>query len=102
MRQAPLTQAAYYILLAFSQPQTAADALKRVTELSGGRVKPGLSTMRQTLEQMIGKRWIKQVPDCEKTRYERTDKGLKALQAEMERLRTLILDGTRALEEEKA
>ena len=98
-----LTEATYYILLSLIRPRHGYGIMQLTEELSGGRVHLAAGTLYGALNALSAKGWIIQLPSDEDSRrkeYRLTEKGLKVLRAEVERLRELADNGERILGEE--
>ena len=98
-----LTEASYYILLSLVRPRHGYGIMQLTEELSGGRVHLAAGTLYGALNALSAKGWIIQLPSDEDSRrkeYRLTEKGLKVLRAEVERLRELADNGERILGEE--
>lgn len=92
--QGPMTEAAYYILLALTKPGHGYGMMQRIKELSGGRIAMGPGTLYGVLTRMNKDGWIELTEnDGRRKNYAITDKGRQALQAEYERLKLLVNDG---------
>ncbi len=97
--QGPMTEAAYYILLALTKPGHGYGMMQRIKELSGGRMAMGPGTLYGVLTRMNKDGWIELTEtDGRRKNYAITDKGRQALQIEYDRLKLLVNDG-RILEE---
>ena len=97
------TEASYYILLSLVRPRHGYGIMQLTEELSGGRVRLAAGTLYGALNALSAKGWIIQLPSDEDSRrkeYRLTEKGLKVLRAEVERLRELADNGERILGEE--
>ena len=91
-----LTEATYYILLSLVEPRHGYGIMQQAEALSGGRVKLAAGTLYGALSAMCEKGWIRLLPVEEGSRkkeYTLTDKGLRVLQSEHERLRELVRSG---------
>lgn len=92
--QGPMTEAAYYILLALTKPGHGYGMMQRIKELSGGRIAMGPGTLYGVLTRMNKDGWIQLTEeDGRRKNYAITDKGRQALQAEYTRLKMLVEDG---------
>lgn len=92
--QGPMTEAAYYILLALTKPGHGYGMMQRIKELSGGRMAMGPGTLYGVLTRMNKDGWIELTEtDGRRKNYAITDKGRQALQAEYDRLKLLVNDG---------
>lgn len=91
-----LTESTYYILLALYRPQHGYGIMQEVERLSSGRVRLAAGTLYGALTSMTEKGWIQMLPVEEGSRkkeYKLTDKGIKILVTEIERLRELVKNG---------
>ena len=92
--QGPMTEAAYYILLALTKPGHGYGMMQRIKELSGGRIAMGPGTLYGVLTRMNKDGWIELTKnDGRRKNYAITDKGRQALQNEYDRLKMLVNDG---------
>ena len=92
--QGPMTEAAYYILLALTKPGHGYGMMQRIKELSGGRIAMGPGTLYGVLTRMNKDCWIQLTEeDGRRKNYAITDKGRQALMAEYARLKMLVNDG---------
>ncbi len=70
--------------------------MQRTEELSGGRVRLAAGTLYGALNTMLDKGWILQLPiedGSRQKKYKLTEKGLKVLLGEIERLKELVRNG---------
>lgn len=94
----PLTEATFFILLSLSpSPKHGYAIMKEVRELSKGRIKFSTGTLYGALKRLLEQGWIKRVSDPEPNPTERerkaymlTERGKKTVNAEVERLKTLV------------
>lgn len=92
--QGPMTEAAYYILLALTKPGHGYGMMQRIKELSGGRIAMGPGTLYGVLTRMNKDGWIElSENDGRRKNYIITDKGKQALISEYKRLKMLVKDG---------
>ena len=92
--QGPMTEAAYYILLALTKPGHGYGMMQRIKELSGGRIAMGPGTLYGVLTRMNKDGWIQLTEeDGRRKNYAITDQGRQALQTEYNRLKMLVADG---------
>lgn len=92
--QGPMTESAYYILLALTKPGHGYGMMQRIKELSGGRIAMGPGTLYGVLTRMNKDGWIQLTEeDGRRKNYAITDKGRQALMAEYARLKMLVNDG---------
>lgn len=95
-----LTEATYYILLSLYKPTHGYGIIKRVEELSDGRVILGAGTLYGALSSLSDKGWIKLTntdEDSRKKEYRLTDTGLSILRNELKRLQELVFNGEEIL-----
>jgi DNA-binding PadR family transcriptional regulator len=94
----PLTEATFFILLSLSPRAKHGYAImKEVKVLSGGRIVFSTGTLYGALRRLLEQGWIKRVSDPEpnptdreRKAYTLTEKGRKIVNAEIERLRSLV------------
>lgn len=89
-RYLPMTESAFYILLALTEPRHGYGIIKQVEEMTSGRLKLGSGTIYGTLTKMQQDEMITVYADEKrKTIYEITDIGKMIVQLEFERLEEL-------------
>lgn len=94
-----MTEAMYYILLALRRPGHGYGMMRRVRELSGGRLEMGPGTLYGVLSRMCREGLIVFTgEEGRRKNYALTPAGREALEAEYARLKRLVEDG-RMLEE---
>ena len=94
MEQGPMTEAAYYILLALLEPGHGYGMMQRIRELSGGRLVMGPGTLYGVLSRMSKEGLIVLTgEEGRRKNYAITETGKAALLAEYERLKRLVADG---------
>jgi DNA-binding PadR family transcriptional regulator len=94
----PLTEATFFILLSLSPaPKHGYAIMKDVKELSKGRIVFSTGTLYGAIRRLLEQAWIKRVSDPEpnptdreRKAYTLTEKGRKVLNAEIERLQSLL------------
>ena len=94
----PLTEATFFILLSLApEPKHGYAIMKEVKSLSNRRIAFSTGTLYGALRRLLEQGWIKRVTDPmpnptdrERKAYALTDKGRKVVNAEMERLRSLL------------
>lgn len=92
--QGPMTEAAYYILLALLHPGHGYGMMRRIQELSGGRLVMGPGTLYGALARMCREGLIVLTEEEGRRKtYAITDTGRDALLAEYRRLKRLVADG---------
>lgn len=97
-----LTEAVYYILLSLIEPMHGYGIMQNVEQLSNGRVKLAAGTLYGAINTLLEKGWITAIPgekDSRKKEYQITETGRQALRSEIVRLRELIENGNRILED---
>ncbi len=95
----PLREPTFYILLSLSPgPKHGYAIYKDVETLSEGRVILSTSTLYGAIKRLLDRSWIIRVDDPEPTNADRgrkaynlTEQGRRALNAEVERLRKLVV-----------
>jgi len=95
-----LTESTYYILLSLNTPRHGYGIMQNVEEISHGRVRLAAGTLYGALTAMQEKRWIRLLPEedgSRKKEYMLTDEGRNILNAEVDRLEELYLNGKRIL-----
>ena len=100
-----LTEAVYYILLSLITPRHGYGIIQNVETLSGGRVRMAAGTLYGAINTLLEKGWIRSLPeekDSRKKEYVITDDGRQALADEMNRLRELLDNGQRIMEETRS
>ena len=95
MDQGPMTEAAYYILLALLKPGHGYGMMQRIRELSGGRLVMGPGTLYGVLSRMSKDGLIILTGDAGRRKNSAiTEAGKTALLAEYDRLKRLVADGS--------
>ena len=93
-----LTEPMYYILLAMADECCGVDIMKRVEEISGGRITVGPGTLYALLDKFLSAGLIRQTRvEGRKRSYIITDEGRDALNREYDRLVTMTQDGRKIL-----
>ena len=98
-----LTEAVYYILLSLLTPRHGYGIMQNAEALSGGRVKLAAGTLYGAINSLLEKGWIMALPgekDSRKKEYVITEDGKSILKAEIARLKELVSNGTRIMEEQ--
>ncbi|MGN0586504.1 MAG: PadR family transcriptional regulator [Oscillospiraceae bacterium] len=86
----PMTETAFYILLALTEPRHGYGITKFVAELTENRIKLGSGTVYGTLTKMQKDNLIDIYDDSDKKIiYEITDSGREVLRAEINRIKLL-------------
>lgn len=94
----PLTEATFFILLSLAPtPKHGYAIMKEVKVLSKGRINFSTGTLYGAIRRLLEQGWIMRVADPEpnptdreRKAYTLTDKGRKVVNAEVERLRSLL------------
>ena len=103
MSNIALTEAVYYILLCLLSPRHGYGIMQNAELLSAGRVKLAAGTLYGAINSLLEKGWIMALPgekDSRKKEYVITEEGKTILHAEIVRLKELLENGTRILEEQ--
>ena len=89
----PMTETAFYILLALLEPRHGYGITKFVEDLAEGRIKLGSGTIYGTLTKLTRDGLIEIYDNSDKrTVYRITDSGREILHAESERMRSVYED----------
>lgn len=102
MANIALTEAVYYILLSLLTPRHGYGIMQNAEALSGGRVKLAAGTLYGAINSLLEKGWIMALPgekDSRKKEYLITEAGKTVLEAELQRLKELVENGMRIMEE---
>ena len=92
--QGPMTEAMYYILLSLLKPGHGYGMMRRIRELSGGRLEMGPGTLYGVLSRMSREGLIVLTgEEGRRKNYAITQAGRDALLAEYRRLKQLVADG---------
>lgn len=90
----PMTETAYYILLALAKPKHGYGIMQHVEKITGKRVKLGAGTVYGTLSKMEADRLIVPVAEEERRKiYQITGSGARLLKMELSRLQELVAHG---------
>lgn len=94
VKNEPMTEAMYYVLLALLQPCHGYQIMSSVGELSCGRVSMGPGTLYGILNRLEKKKLIELLEeDSRKKVYIITDVGKELLVGEYKRLMAMVKDG---------
>lgn len=95
MEKAPLTEAAYYILLSLYEPMHGYGIMQNIKALSSDRVNLGPGTLYGAINTLLEKGWIISAgeSDSRKKEYQITESGKKAVRYEIQRLEELLANG---------
>lgn len=96
-----LTEAVYYILLSLCSPLHGYGIMQRVEEMSAGRVMLAAGTLYGALNTLKERGWItlEGGADGRRKDYAITEKGRQVLMAELARLKELVQNGEKVLED---
>lgn len=99
-KNAPLTEAVYYILLSLYKPLHGYGIMQNVKELTNGRLNIGAGTLYGALNTLLSKGYIVEhkSSDPAKKEYLITDEGKFAVSTELARLKELLSNGEKILE----
>ena len=103
MSNPALTEAVYYILLSLIEPRHGYGIMQNVEQLSNGRVKLAAGTLYGAINTLLEKGWIvalSKEKGSRKKEYLITDLGKEMLRCEIVRLKELIENANRILEEQ--
>lgn len=92
LKNLPLTETTYYILLALRESGHGYAIMQKVEELSGGKVRIAAGTMYGALENLTKQKLIEVIPSEDPRRkvYQITEDGSTILSMEVERLKYMI------------
>ncbi|MEC3884954.1 PadR family transcriptional regulator [Halobacillus sp. HZG1] len=96
----PMTETAFYILLALTEPRHGYGIIKHVENLTNGRIRLGSGTVYGTLTKMQRDGLIVKYADGERKKvYEVTEDGKRIMRIEIERLNELYTNAVRYRED---
>ena len=89
-----LTESMFYVLMAFYySPMCGTDAAQFIEERTHGRILMGPATLYTVIGKFEKEKYIKEVQvDGRKRTYQITDKGRRAYEEELQRLRQCVMD----------
>ena len=97
MKNSPLTEATYYILISLTEPLHGYGIMKKVGEMSQGRIKLAAGTLYGALNTLQSNKLIKPVGEEESNRrrklYIRTQRGTELVKFEIGRLKEMVDNG---------
>ena len=97
----PLTEATYYILLSLVEPLHGYGIIKKVEEMSRGRVRLAAGTLYGALNALLDNKIIVPVGEDEDNKrrklYRMTDTGRELMEYEIRRLREMADNGAREM-----
>jgi DNA-binding PadR family transcriptional regulator len=101
-RQSPLTEATYYILVSLTEPLHGYGIIKKVEEMSNGRVKLAAGTLYGAINSLVSNKLIKpmgEVGESKKRKlYVRTALGSELIIYEIARLEEMSANGRKETE----
>lgn len=93
----PLTEATFYILLSLTEPLHGYGILKKVEEMSGGRLKLAAGTLYGALSTLERNKLVVLMGEDEKNKrrklYQMTESGRALIRFEIERLEEMVRNG---------
>ena len=90
----PMTETAFYLLLALGKERHGYGAMQHIEELTDGRLKIGAGTIYGTLSKMEKDGLIESVREDERRKtYKQTNSGRQLLDIEIGRLEELLKNG---------
>ncbi len=92
LKSLPLTETTFYILLALREPGHGYAVMKKVEELSGGKVRIAAGTMYGAIENLTKQKLINSVlsDDPRRKMFQISDVGREVLELEVKRLKHLV------------
>lgn len=100
-RNQAMTESVFYILLSLFNPLHGYGIMQNVKNLTNGRVTLGAGTLYGAINTLLAKNFIRECAtfDASKKDYIITDEGIAALKRELNRLKELVDNGEKILEE---
>ena len=93
-KEAPLTEAVYYILLAVRNPNHGYGIIQEVQEMTEGRVTLGPGTLYGAINSLLDKEWIELYSEEKQSRKKKsyiiTSSGKEVFNSEVARLKELV------------
>ena len=93
-KEAPLTEAVYYILLAVREPNHGYGIIQEVQEMTDSRVNLGPGTLYGAINSILDKEWIELYSEEKQSRKKKsyiiTSKGREVFNKEVVRLKELV------------
>ena len=93
-KEAPLTEAVYYILLAVREPNHGYGIIQEVQEMTDSRVNLGPGTLYGAINSLLDKEWIELYSEEKQSRKKKsyiiTSKGRESFNSEVIRLKELV------------
>ena len=97
----PMTEASYYILLALTHPLHGYGIIKKVEQMSGGRVKLAAGTLYGALNALVDNKIINPIGEDDENKrrklYRMTELGRDLIKYEIRRLQEMVRNGTREI-----
>jgi DNA-binding PadR family transcriptional regulator len=99
----PLTEATFYIMLALNEPLHGYGIIKKVDQMSRGRIRLAAGTLYGAFNNLQKHKLIQLIgvdPENQRRKiYKLTDEGYELIQYEVERLNSMVLEGKKELGE---
>ncbi len=96
-KQSPLTEATYYILVALTEPLHGYGIMKKVGDMSNGRVRLAAGTLYGAINALLSNKFIKSMGEVGESKkrklYMRTDIGSDLIKFEIKRLEEMAANG---------
>ena len=96
-----MTEASYYILLALTHPLHGYGIIKKVEQMSGGRVKLAAGTLYGALNALVDNKIINPIGEDDENKrrklYRMTELGRDLIKYEIRRLQEMVRNGTREI-----
>ena len=97
----PLTEATYYILLSLTHPLHGYGVIKKVEEMSAGRVRLAAGTLYGALNALLDNKIIILIGEDEENKrrklYRMTELGRELIKYEIRRLQEMVNNGTKEI-----
>lgn len=96
----PLTEGVFYILLSLYTPLHGYGIMQKTKAMTNGRVKIGAGTLYGAINSLLTKGFIEEYnSEPQKKEYVITEAGRLVVEAEVKRLRELVINGETVLKE---
>jgi len=96
-RQSPLTEATYYILIALTEPLHGYGIIKKVEDMSNGRIRLAAGTLYGAINALHSNKLIKSMGEVGENKkrklYMRTESGSNLIKFEITRLEEMAANG---------
>lgn len=100
-RQSPLTEATYYILVALTEPLHGYGIIKKVEDMSNGRIRLAAGTLYGAINTLNTNKLIKSMGEVGENKkrklYKRTESGSELLKYEIARLEEMTANGKKEM-----